>query len=171
MNDGAPDGPAGRPGPCTLVLVHGSGNTSRTWDPVVAGLARPVLAVDLPGRRYRPADLTLGTVEGSAATVVAAVRAARLGPVVLVGHSAGGLILPAVAAQLGRQVRHLLFVAALIAAHGQPVIEHRGARRHLGLRRLAGRLARPVGGPTYSGLRPGRKRRDHHDLSLIEDSG
>ncbi|HEY1281637.1 MAG TPA: alpha/beta hydrolase [Acidimicrobiales bacterium] len=104
-----------------LVLVHGSGHTARTWDAVVATVRHSVLAVDLPGRRYNPADLTQGTLERSAASAAADVEAAGPGPVVLVGHSSGGLILPALTAILGDRVRHLVFVAGLIAPDGGQV--------------------------------------------------
>ena len=151
------------------MLVHGSGNTSRTWEPVVARLERPVLAVDLPGRRYRPADLTLGSLEASAGAVVSDVRAAGLGPIVLVGHSAGGLILPEVAAELGSQVRHLVFVAGLIAAHGHRVIDTVDPAGTSGFdaQRLA--LLAQWAGHTYAGLLPGEPPIPTH-LALIDDS-
>jgi pimeloyl-ACP methyl ester carboxylesterase len=101
-----------------LVLVHGSGHTARTWDAVVAKLRHPALAVDLPGRRYNPADLTQGSIERSAQSAAADVEASGAGPVLLVGHSSGGLILPALTSLLGDRVRHLVFVAGLIAPDG-----------------------------------------------------
>jgi pimeloyl-ACP methyl ester carboxylesterase len=110
-------------GDVSLALIHGSGHTSRTWDAVVAALGHRALAVDLPGRRHRPADLTTGTLERSAAAAADDVEGAGLGPVVLVGHSSGGLILPAVARRLGGRVRHLVFVAGLIAPDGARVAE------------------------------------------------
>jgi pimeloyl-ACP methyl ester carboxylesterase len=42
----------------TLVLVHGGTMTSTMWDGVGQHLKAPWMAVDLPGRRYRPADLS-----------------------------------------------------------------------------------------------------------------
>ena len=46
-----------------LVLIHGGAHAADCWDPTVAELARQatelrVLAVDLPGRATKPADLT-----------------------------------------------------------------------------------------------------------------
>jgi len=84
----------------------------------VARLRPAALAVDLPGRRYNPADLTEGTFERSARSAAADVEAWTAGPLVLVGHSSGGLILPALASMLGARVRHLVFVAGLIAPDG-----------------------------------------------------
>ena len=104
-----------------LVLVHGSGHTARTWDAVVAALRHRALAVDLPGRRYNPADLTEGTLERSARSAAADVEAWGGESLVVVGHSSGGLILPALTSLLGARVRHLVFVAGLIAPDGGQV--------------------------------------------------
>ena len=41
----------------TAVLVHGGTFTSTMWDGVRSHLSVRSLAVDLPGRRYKPADL------------------------------------------------------------------------------------------------------------------
>jgi pimeloyl-ACP methyl ester carboxylesterase len=39
-------------GPPELVLVHGGGQNAHTWDTVALALARPLLAVDLPGHGH-----------------------------------------------------------------------------------------------------------------------
>jgi pimeloyl-ACP methyl ester carboxylesterase len=107
----------------TVVLIHGSGHSSLIWDNVVAKLDGPALAVDLPGRRRRPADLTEGTIEASSAAAASDVEETGAEHVVLVGHSSGGLILPSLAARLGPRVCHLVFVAGLIARDGHSVSE------------------------------------------------
>ncbi len=107
----------------TVVLIHGSGHSSLIWDDVVAKLDGPALAVDLPGRRRRPADLTEGTIEASSAAAASDVEESGAHHVVLVGHSSGGLILPSLAARLGPRVCHLVFVAGLIARDGHSVSE------------------------------------------------
>jgi pimeloyl-ACP methyl ester carboxylesterase len=141
----------------TLVLVHGSGHTARTWDGVVAKLRHPTLAVDLPGRRYRPADLTLGTLDRSAGSAADDVEAAGLASVVLVGHSNGGLILPTLASRLGDRVRHLVFVAGLIAPDGDQVataVVGDGAADRVDQRRD---LLRQHAGSTFGGFLPGEE--------------
>ena len=42
---------------------------------------------------------------------------------ILVGHSCGGVILPALAANLDARVEQLVFVAGLCAPHGQAVVD------------------------------------------------
>jgi pimeloyl-ACP methyl ester carboxylesterase len=88
-----------------LVLVHGGAHAADCWDLTVAELAcqEPklrVLAVDLPGRGRNPADLTTVTIADWVDSVVAEVRNASLGDVVLVGHSMGGLTVPVTATEL-----------------------------------------------------------------------
>ncbi|HVN51171.1 MAG TPA: alpha/beta fold hydrolase, partial [Acidimicrobiales bacterium] len=110
----------------TAVLVHGGTLTSTMWDPVRAHLATPSLAVDLPGRRYHPADLAELSVDDWVASVCDDVAAAGLTDVVVVAHSSGGYVVPGVAARLtGRRpggpvvrVRALVFVSATVPADG-----------------------------------------------------
>jgi pimeloyl-ACP methyl ester carboxylesterase len=101
-----------------FVLVHGGGATARAWDRLVPHLDHPVLAVDLPGRGAVPADLFSITVADEVAAVVAAVEAGTAGPVVLVAHSSGGLVVPGVVAALGDRVRAVVLVAALVPPEG-----------------------------------------------------
>ncbi|WP_314502147.1 alpha/beta hydrolase [uncultured Microbacterium sp.] len=77
-----------------VVLVHGIRTSATMWRAQVEYLvARGVaaVAVDLPGHGTRMAEEF--TLEGALATIDAAVRdAATRGPVLLVGHSMGGLL-------------------------------------------------------------------------------
>jgi pimeloyl-ACP methyl ester carboxylesterase len=108
----------------TVVLVHGSGHTSRVWEAVQAELGLRSVAVDLPGRANRVGEIADVTIDAAAASLVADVDVAAVdGLLVLVGHSAGGIVLPALAARLGERVAHLVFVAGLAAAHGETVME------------------------------------------------
>lgn len=102
-----------------FVLVHGGATTGGFWDRMAPHLPGTVLAVDLPGRRDRPADLATLTVDDAAASVVADVEAAGLDQVVLVAHSSGGLEIPAVVAGLGRdRVRAIVLNAASVPPEG-----------------------------------------------------
>jgi pimeloyl-ACP methyl ester carboxylesterase len=101
------------------VLVHGGGSTARYWDRVVPHLDGPVVAVDLPGRNDKPADLDAITVDVEVASVVADVHAADIDEqIVLVAHSSGGLVVPGVVAGLGDRVARVVLNAALIPPEG-----------------------------------------------------
>src|SRR5580765_722739 len=102
-----------------FVLVHGGGSTARYWDRVVPLLDGPVLAVDLPGRGHKPADLAWLTVEQEVESVVADIEASAIDePIVLVAHSSGGLVVPGVVAALGRRVARVVLNAALVPPEG-----------------------------------------------------
>lgn len=77
-----------------VVLVHGIRTSATMWRAQVDYLARhgnPVVAVDLPAHGARMKEEF--TLEGAFATIDDAVRdAATRGPVLLVGHSMGGLL-------------------------------------------------------------------------------
>src|SRR3954447_26446098 len=101
------------------VLVHGGGSTARYWDRVVPLLDAPALAVDLPGRAGKPADLAALTVEMEVESVVADIDAAAIEePIVLVAHSSGGLVAPGVVAALGSRIERVVLNAALIPPEG-----------------------------------------------------
>jgi pimeloyl-ACP methyl ester carboxylesterase len=106
----------------TVVLVHGSGHTARVWQPVQDALRHGSVAVDMPGRADRVADIADVTLDDAAASLAADVVGATDAPLVLVGHSAGGIVLPGLAARLGDRVLGLVFVAGLCAKPGETVI-------------------------------------------------
>jgi pimeloyl-ACP methyl ester carboxylesterase len=127
--------PRSRP---TFVLVHGAGHTSQVWTSVQSHLQYPSLAVDLPGRRDRPGDITRLTIAEAADSAFADVRGGATPPLILVGHSSGGIVLPALASRLGARVVHLVFVAGLSARDGDAVIDTVSpGRRDAVLERLA----------------------------------
>lgn len=139
----------------TLVLVHGGTMTSTMWDPVLPYLAAPAHALDLPGRRYRPADLGLIRREDCVQAVIGEIEAHVPGPVVVVGHSSAGYVIPEVAAVLPGRVSHLVFVAATVPADGDRPVDYLKPRlKELALSNVAVVQAMAAG-KTLGGLRPG----------------
>ena len=139
----------------TIVLVHGAMSTSVMWDGVIEHLEHDALAVDLPGRRYRPADLGTVAVADWVQSVCDDIEAAGLDDLVLVGHSLAGFVIPGVAARLGGSLRGLVFVTANVPAEGRAPVEF--MRPDLRTRTIEHRdlLVDRASGRTIRGLRPG----------------
>jgi pimeloyl-ACP methyl ester carboxylesterase len=125
----------------TILLVHGAFHAASCWDRVLdacALIGQPGRAVDLPGRGMRAG------VRGGLAANVAALHEdieAVGGPVVLCGHSMGGLALTAGGDHPA--VRHLVYLAALMPAPGERQSEFQVS--------LAAHGSRAVSGMTVDG--------------------
>jgi pimeloyl-ACP methyl ester carboxylesterase len=103
----------------TYLLVHGGGSTARFWDRLVPLLDAAVLAVDLPGRNGKVADLATLTVDDEVASVLADIEAAEVpDPIIVVAHSSGGLVVPGVVAGMNGRVSHVVLNAALVPLEG-----------------------------------------------------
>jgi pimeloyl-ACP methyl ester carboxylesterase len=112
-----------------LVLVHGGGHAGDCWDLTVAELASrapelPVLAVDLPGRGGRPADVTSLGIRDFVHSAVADIEGAGYSDVVVAGHSMAGLTVPGIVAKLGAtRVREMILLAAFVPPQGLSVVD------------------------------------------------
>jgi pimeloyl-ACP methyl ester carboxylesterase len=103
----------------TYVLVHGGGATARYWDRLLPFLDGPALAIDLPGRNGKDVDLPTLTVDEEVESVLADIEDAGIDDgIVLVAHSSGGLVVPAVVAALRGRVERVVLSAALIPPEG-----------------------------------------------------
>jgi pimeloyl-ACP methyl ester carboxylesterase len=100
--------------PVGIVLVHGGGFGASCWDLLVPYLSTPAIAVDLPGRGRRPADLATVTLDDFATAVAEDIDSTGWDRVVLVGHSLAGITLPRVAALRPTRITHLVFVSCTV---------------------------------------------------------
>jgi pimeloyl-ACP methyl ester carboxylesterase len=90
--------------------------------------------LDLPGRAGKDADLATLSIEDETASVVADIEAADLtGPIIVVAHSSGGLIVPGVVAALDGRVRSVVLNAALVPTEGGRGIDCMKVRHREGL--------------------------------------
>ena len=105
----------------TFVLVHGAFGSPAELAPVIPELearGHRAFAVDLPC-----AD-PAATLDDYARTVVDAMAGMK-GPIVLVGHSAGGAAISLVPAQI--HVDRLVYVTAVVPEPGRSILEGAGA--------------------------------------------
>ena len=158
----------------TVVLIHGGGATARFWDRLSPHLDGAPLAVDLPGRRSRPADLATLSVDVEVASVTADVEdAAAPGPIVLVAHSSGGLLVPGIVAALRGRVGAVVLNAALVPAEGGCGIDCMQERHRDGLRMAvaaAEKEGRTITLPGPSSRPPWRFRRSYGGDPLDDET-
>ncbi|MEH0934495.1 alpha/beta fold hydrolase [Micromonospora psammae] len=118
-----------------VVLVHGAFADSTAWNPVLAGLTRQdvdVIAVANPLRSLQgDAEYLRDVIEGIDR------------PVILVGHSYGGMVITEAATDLDA-VRGLVYVAAFTPDQGESAFELAG--KFAGSTLGSTPLAYPVGG-------------------------
>jgi pimeloyl-ACP methyl ester carboxylesterase len=136
-----------------LVLVHGGEHAADCWDLTIAEIGRQapelrVLAVDLPGRRNKPGDLTTATIAEWVQSVVADIEHAGFGDVVIAGHSMAGVTVPGVVARLGAsRVREMILATAFVPPQGSAIVDTLGGPLAWFARRGA-KSTKPMSVPT-----------------------
>jgi pimeloyl-ACP methyl ester carboxylesterase len=105
----------------TFVLVHGASLGAWCWRKVVPLLEEEghrVAALDLPGHGGDSTAVSGMTLEANVARVREAVEAADE-PVILVGHSMGGIAITQAAEEVPDRIATLVYVAAFLPQDGQ----------------------------------------------------
>ena len=110
----------------TFVLVHGASHGSWCWDKVVPLLeaqGHETIAVDLPGNSYGEFDIphkeiTLDTYAQHVCKVLDQIDE----PVMLVGHSLGGLTITQAAEYRPDKIKSLVYLTALLFGNGQAMM-------------------------------------------------
>lgn len=105
----------------TYVLVHGAWHGAWCWrrvTPLLEAAGHHVETVDLPGHGDNPAPVSGMTLEANAAAVADRVASAD-GPVVLVGHSMGGISITQAAERVPERIATLAYVCAFLPGDGQ----------------------------------------------------
>ena len=103
----------------TVVLVHGAWADGSSWNGVVARLQRDGYTVDVPANPLR------GVASDSA--YLASYLKTVTGPIILAGHSYGGMVITN-AATGNPAVKALVYIDAFIPAEGETLLQLAGAK-------------------------------------------
>ena len=113
----------------TFLMIHGAWHGGWCFDRLRAPLearGHRMVAPTLPGMDGNLADLANATLDGWAAFVVEQARGLE-GPVILCGHSRGGLVISAAAEREPDAFSTLVYIAAFMLPSGITLIEARDA--------------------------------------------
>lgn len=108
----------------TIALVHGAFCDFHSWDYVVAQLKADgyhVININLPGRpgtAVSPKDATLDSYRTTVLTAISGEKA----PVVLVGHSFGGITISNVGEAAPEKIKTLVYVSAYLPKDGDSLL-------------------------------------------------
>lgn len=109
----------------TFILIHGAWHGGWCWERVAKELAlrgHEALCPDLPGMGNDTTplkDVSLALW----ADHVAGLASRQAEPVVLVGHSRGGIVISEVAERIPERIAQLVYVAAFLVPHGKTLSE------------------------------------------------
>jgi pimeloyl-ACP methyl ester carboxylesterase len=108
----------------SIVLVHGAWMGAWAWDDVKADLesrGATVVAVELPGHGSDMTPLASITMRGYVDTVEAAIDAAPK-PVMLVGHSMGGIVVTQAADERADDLDRLVYLTSFVPKDGDSLL-------------------------------------------------
>ena len=109
----------------TFVLIHGSWHGGWCWDkvkPLLTAQGHTVIAPDLPGHGADQTPVAAVTL-ASYVERVAAVINGQPEPVILVGHSMGGVVITQTAEALPDKIQHLVYLAAFLPRNGESLFQ------------------------------------------------
>ena len=112
--------------PKEFVLVHGAMHGAWCWEDVAARLAAKghrVVVPELPGHGRRATEVRRASADAYGRAVADAMAQAGVSRAVLVGHSMGGLVIAKAAELCPERIAHLVFLAAVVPAHGSSLAE------------------------------------------------
>lgn len=107
----------------TFVLVHGAGHGAWCWFklvPELEALGHRAVTLDLPALGDDTTPISEVTYEGTIDRVVDVVKAERE-PVILVGHSLGGVSISATAERIPDRIQLLVYLTAFLPLDGDSV--------------------------------------------------
>lgn len=117
--------PATAEPPTHFVLVHGAWHTGAAWDGVITGLRKrgfTAEAITLPGYGPGQENPSTVTLDDDTAALVALLKK-QPAPVILVAHSAGGVVVQQAVPKVAAHVAEVVFFNAFLANDGQRLLD------------------------------------------------
>jgi len=111
--------------PAHFVLVHGAWHTGAAWDGVIEGLRKrgySAEAITLPGYGPNNGDPSTATLADDTAALVALLQK-QTQPVILVAHSAGGVVVQQAVPKAAAKVAEVVFFDAFLADDGKRLLD------------------------------------------------
>jgi len=108
-----------------FMFIHGSGNGGWCWDkvtPLLTQAGHEVIAPDLPGHGNDKTPVREVTLQSCVDHVVQ-ILDTQLKPVILVGHSTGGLVITQTAEQRPGMVKALVYLSAFLLQNGERCVD------------------------------------------------
>jgi pimeloyl-ACP methyl ester carboxylesterase len=109
----------------TYLLIHGAWHGGWCWDKTVSLLERAghrAVAPDLPGHGVDPTPIARVTQQAYVARVCDAIEV-QGEPVILVGHSMGGVIVTQAAEECSQSLEALVYLAAFLPSNGESLAD------------------------------------------------
>ena len=134
----------------TFILIHGAWHGGWCWErlvPLLATEGHQVLAPDLPGMGADAQQLGNDPL-GQWVDFVTELVSNAAAPVILVGHSRGGLVISEVAERVPEKIDRLIYLTAFMLQRDQSLMEIAGRYPEVG----PGAAIRPTDDPTRLGL-------------------
>ncbi|MBD1998814.1 alpha/beta hydrolase [Leptolyngbya sp. FACHB-541] len=110
-----------------FLLIHGNRHGKWAWDKVVGLLenrGHEAYAIDLPGHGDDPTPRERINLQTYRNAVIQYVEEHNFNNLILVGHSAGGMVLAAVAKALCDRLSGMVFIAALVPEQGESQMDY-----------------------------------------------
>lgn len=132
----------------TYLLLHGAMRGAWLWHkllPLMEKGGAKAIAYDLPGHGKRSGDRAGVNMSAYINDLLSFIRKNDMHDLILVGHSMTGIVISKAAEEVPDRIRHLIYLAAVVPADGDALIDLLTKERQEALRKLEGKATEIFG--------------------------